>query len=209
MAIWKQHPRFEHYEVSDDGRVRSLDRFIQTEYFFGHWHLGRELSITFDSAGYPQVGINGSRTRVHVLVCETFHGPKSSRKRCVRHLNGIKTDNRAENLKWGTHSENSFDTVLHGGNKCASRNHCAKGHEYTAENLTRGPRGTRGCKECNREYSRKNYQKNVKPRQALGGGEVKNHGKTGYHYGCRCDTCRGAYSAYKRDYRRARAKRAA
>jgi DNA modification methylase len=50
---------------------------------------------------------------VHVLVCSAFHGERPEGM-VVRHLNGVHTDNCADNLKWGTPKENAEDRVLHG-----------------------------------------------------------------------------------------------
>lgn len=44
--------------------------------------------------------------KVHRAVCEAFHGPAPFPKAVVIHLNENGTDNRAENLKWGTQKEN-------------------------------------------------------------------------------------------------------
>ena len=51
---------------------------------------------------------------VHKLVCATFHGEKPTPNHEVRHLNGIRTDNRPSNLRWGTRAENARDRILHG-----------------------------------------------------------------------------------------------
>jgi hypothetical protein len=71
-----------------------------------------------DTRGYHYVRlyIEGRRQRrfVHPLVCEAFHGPKPFPEAQVRHLNGIKSDNRANNLKWGTSAENAADKKVHG-----------------------------------------------------------------------------------------------
>lgn len=50
---------------------------------------------------------------VHRLVLETFVGPCPQGMECC-HKNGIPNDNRLENLRWGTHSENMQDMIEHG-----------------------------------------------------------------------------------------------
>ncbi|BCI54967.1 hypothetical protein NIIDNTM18_42450 [Mycolicibacterium litorale] len=158
---WRQHPEFHQYEVSDDGRVRVKARLVtppggKKQY----WRPAREIRLHGRPGGYlgttitPAPGAPPFQRRVHVLVCETFHGPKPARGMHVRHLNGNPLDNRAENLAWGTPSENSHDTVRHGRNKEANKTHCKYGHEFTPENTCKGPRGTRGCLECTRRRSR-------------------------------------------------------
>ena len=44
--------------------------------------------------------------KVHQLVCEAFHGPKPFPSAVVIHLDEDATNNRPENLKWGTQKEN-------------------------------------------------------------------------------------------------------
>jgi hypothetical protein len=51
---------------------------------------------------------------VHVMVCEAFHGARPFPGAQVRHLDGNKLNNRADNLKWGTAAENAADRSKHG-----------------------------------------------------------------------------------------------
>ncbi len=74
------------------------------------------LRKTTHSRGYHVVSICDSGTArpmfVHRLVLEAFVG--SGRGLECRHLNGDKTDNRLENLSWGTTQDNADDRRRHG-----------------------------------------------------------------------------------------------
>jgi hypothetical protein len=48
----------------------------------------------------------GKNYKIHRLICEAFHGPAPDKKSVVLHLNENATDNRPENLRWGTQKEN-------------------------------------------------------------------------------------------------------
>ena len=67
--------------------------------------------------GYPFVSLIGKKKKtafVHILVCKTFHGNKPKNADCTRHLDGSKTNNRPDNLQWGTWYENEADKRRHG-----------------------------------------------------------------------------------------------
>ena len=100
-------------------RWRSLDEFpdyIVSE--SGYVARGAILlKQTPDRDGYLLVNLRkpGKRrmAKVHQLVLEAFVGPKPKGLE-TRHLNGKRTDNRLENLAWGTHRQNVADCVAHG-----------------------------------------------------------------------------------------------
>lgn len=83
-----------------------------------------------DMDGYPTVPLAISNKKykakkVHGLVCEAFRGPRPEGMQ-VRHLNGIKTDNRPQNLCWGTAKENCLDRFRHGTAIIGEKNHSSK-----------------------------------------------------------------------------------
>lgn len=70
------------------------------------------------------MNVDGSKF-VHHLVLETFVGFREEGTE-ARHLNDVKSDNRLENLCWGTHGENYADRVVNGGGNQGSRHGMAK-----------------------------------------------------------------------------------
>ena len=104
--IWKDIEEAPNYEVSNLGRVRNKKtRRILNPGVYG-------------ATGYKQVNMaipaegNKQRKRyIHRLVAIAFV-PNPDNKREVDHINGDKTDNRAENLEWVTKSENQRHRYL-------------------------------------------------------------------------------------------------
>ena len=60
--------------------------------------------------GYKYAKVRGKSTRVHRVVAEAFI-PNPDNLPVVMHINNKKDDNRVENLKWGTYSENTQQAV--------------------------------------------------------------------------------------------------
>lgn len=147
------------YEVSSEGRVRSIDRVIDCGNNIRRYK-GRVLSQLVGKRGYCQVslcraGIT-SPVVVHKLVVDAFYGPMPRPGMCVRHLDGNELNNNVSNLLWGTESENAYDRVRHGTHVNTRKTHCPKGHPYDQLNTYVKPSGTgRSCRTCHRDKSRR------------------------------------------------------
>lgn len=158
------------YEVSDCGRVRSLDRVNVNSLGYARKLHGQELTPWKTPKGYPMVAISGKHRWVHRLVLEAFVGPCPTGS-MARHLNDIKDDNRIENLEWGTPRENQVDRIRNGNNENSNKTHCPKGHPYSGDNLGENKRTGysapgRRCLTChrNREMAAKD-RNNAKRRE--------------------------------------------
>lgn len=119
--IWKDIPDYENlYQVSNLGRVKSLPR----EWIGGKNCKRFHPEVIFDPKidnGYLRVGLSKNNKRIffriHRLVLSAFTEDSNLQ---VNHKNGIKTDNRLENLEWVTSSENvkhAYETGLKIGMK--------------------------------------------------------------------------------------------
>jgi len=138
------------YEVSDQGRVRSLDRVLHYSNGQRRTFPGKSLKHYLLRGRYPTVRLrcNGqTRTRyVHHLVLEAFVGLRPEGTEAC-HANDIPNDNRLVNLRWDTKSANVQDQIKNGRNHNTEKTHCKHGHEFTPEN-TCTKRGFRQCRAC-------------------------------------------------------------
>lgn len=106
--IWKDIKDYENfYQVSNLGNVRSLDRVLNNR--FGKYIKKGTLMTVNNSNRYPMVLLfinwKFKCVKIHRLVAEAFI-PNPNNKPEVNHINGIRTDNRVENLEWVTRCEN-------------------------------------------------------------------------------------------------------
>lgn len=118
---WRPIAGHHGYEVSNLGRVRSMDRIIQrsasrTRGEYSVFCKGKVLKAAPGTQGYLVVSLERSSTvkRVHRLVAQAFI-PNPCNKPFINHIDGNVANNRVDNLEWCTNSENQLHAskVLH------------------------------------------------------------------------------------------------
>lgn len=127
MENWLTIKDYPNYQISDQGNVRRIDtgllrKFQLTRRGYHRITLGKRKK---DGTGATAYG-------VHRLVAMYFI-KNTENKPQVNHRNGIKTDNRVENLEWATNSENAKHSFRIGlQSNVGSKNPAAKMTESDA-----------------------------------------------------------------------------
>jgi hypothetical protein len=124
--VWKDIPGYEgRYQVSDLGRVRSLDhrvRLVSQGVETTRLSPGKILRPGPSPTGHLSVSLGkGNSKGVHTLVLLAFVGPRPEGQESL-HLNHTPADNRLVNLRYGTRSENVLMDYETGG-RVADLNH--------------------------------------------------------------------------------------
>lgn len=107
MATWKAVVGYEGiYEVSDEGSVRSLDRYVKGKLGAGKQFIkGRELTPIKNQTGYYRLNLcNGDGRKavfLHRIVAEAFI-PRPEGATQLNHKDENPANNRADNLEWCT-----------------------------------------------------------------------------------------------------------
>ena len=97
FELMKPIPGFDGYRITNDGQVYSQKR-------------QRFMKPYRNNRGYMVLRVGGKCTGVHRLVALAYV-PNPALLSEVNHKNGVKTDNRAENLEWCTRKANARHAV--------------------------------------------------------------------------------------------------
>lgn len=141
------------YQVSDMGRVRSLDREIMRRNGRPQWWAGRLLKPGYGNRGHPWVNLciegKPKSVYVHALVLLAFVGPRPEGLQCC-HNDGNPLNNVPDNLRYDTIVANRQDSIKHGTDHNLNKTHCPRNHPLVMPNLTKGsiPGGFRACLAC-------------------------------------------------------------
>ena len=124
METWKDIRGFDGYQVSDKGRVRSLNKVTNTErHGARHWkdRILKQKISRLDGRARVCLWENGKEHTllVHRIMATTFLGEPNDPKMTVNHIDGNPLNNILENIEWVSRADNIRYAFMNGQYSCA------------------------------------------------------------------------------------------
>lgn len=156
--IWKDIKGYEGiYQISSKGRVKALKKRV-CKIIKGKecYSLYKEKILKISNHnknGYLKINLSNNNIQktyqIHRLVAKEFI-PNPKNEKQVNHKNGVKTDNRVENLEWVTVSRNHKHAYEIGLKKptCKEVIQYGKNNKFIKkwDSITKASKGTKICK---------------------------------------------------------------
>jgi len=118
--IWKTIKDFPEYAISNEGQIKSIQRVVKSTAGWHNSQKGRTVSERILKPALTQNGYyfvtlrrNGRHhpVRIHQIVAHEFIGSKLDGL-VINHKNGIKTDNKVENLEYCSKAKNTQEYYI-------------------------------------------------------------------------------------------------
>ena len=167
------------YQVSNFGRIKSLERMVGHNYGGLKKHTERFLKSTSSYHGYLYInitnGISSKRFYIHRLVASTFLTNPENKSQ-VNHIDGNRSNNKITNLEWVTHLENQ---------------------RYSWEKLNRKP-NRKGKIGRENNYNSRKVQQFTQSGKLIKTWEcMRDAGRAGFNNSCIFDCCKGKQKTHK------------
>lgn len=108
---WKSIKKYKYYQVSNLGRIKSLERMVKCKNGMRRKQKTKILKHPLNTYGYPVVSLCNKYGKkqffVHLLVLKYFGINKPSSRHICNHIDGNKLNSKIDNLEWVTPSENN------------------------------------------------------------------------------------------------------
>ena len=130
------------YEVSNKGNVRHKETKT-------YRNLYRNPVNEYITVGIKIDGVN-KLVKVHRMMAEAFNLPRNEQQTCIDHINNCRTDNRLENIRWCTHTENN-------NNKLPRKTNTGENH-ITKHTQNKSGKGKHADRMYTYEYYSFNYK---------------------------------------------------
>ena len=183
MEVWKPIDGYDGiYEVSNMGRVRSLDQKVFNRVLGEFIRKGQILKPVPNSNGYLRVSLGYKKPKkrffVHRLVAKAFIPNDNPEKNCVNHKDFDYTNNAAENLEWVTHLENV-------------------NYSYKKGRYIRTDEWIQNLRKTKEKKGKKIIGENIKNGEEIFFMCLNDCKKYGFQPSCVCDCCKGKRQTHK------------